>query len=230
VKIVLFGATGMIGQGVLRECLLAPDVETVLAIGRTKAGVEHAKLREIVQDDPCDLAALGPEIAGCDACFFCLGVSSFRLTEDQYRRITFDLTLEAARAFVEHAPHCTFVYVSGAGTDSTEKGGSMWARVKGQTENALLKLPLRAAIMFRPGFVQPRHGVRSKTALYRLIYATFGSLFPLWKLLFPKHVMTTETMGRAMLEVARHGAPKPVLEPADIIALGENRAPAALSA
>jgi uncharacterized protein YbjT (DUF2867 family) len=156
---------------------------------------------------------------GYDACFFCLGVSSSGMSEEAYHRVTYDLTMAAAGSLAKVSPALTFCYVSGAGTDSTERGRSMWARVKGKTENALLGLPFKAAFMFRPGYIQPLKGIRSKTALYRLLYAIVGPLYPLWKLLFPDHVTTTENLGRAMIQVARGGYPRPYLENRDINAL-----------
>ena len=205
----------MIGQGVLRECLLDPDVESVLGIGRSATGQQHGKLRELVHEDFFDFSAIEPELTGLDACFFCLGVSSAGMPEEHYRRVTYDITLAAAQTLVRLNPGMTFIYVSGAGTDSTERGRTMWARVKGETENALLRLPFKAAYMFRPGFIQPLHGIKSKTKLYRIFYAVTAPIFPLLKR-FPKYVTTTEQLGRAMLEVARHGYPKPILESADI--------------
>jgi uncharacterized protein YbjT (DUF2867 family) len=220
VKVILFGATGMIGQGVLRECLRDPEVERVLSVGRSTTGQKHPKLVELVRADLADLAPIEAELAGHDACFFCLGVSSAGMTEEAYRHVTHDLTLAVARTLARLAPGMTFVYVSGAGTDSTEQGRSMWARVKGQTENALLRLPFKAAYMFRPGYIQPLHGATSRTPAYRALYAVMAPLYPLWKRLLPKYVTTTEQLGRAMLQVARRGAPKQVLESLDIDQLG----------
>jgi uncharacterized protein YbjT (DUF2867 family) len=215
-KIILFGATGMIGQGVLRECLLDNDVKSVLAIVRSEIRQRHEKLRALVHDDFFNFVTIGSELAGYDACFFCLGVSSAGMKEHDYTRVTYDITLTAARTLVELNPHMTFVYVSGAGTDSTEQGRSMWARVKGRTENALLRLPFKAAYMFRPAFIQPLHGIVSKTALYRVFYAILGRFYPLLKVLHPKYVTTTEQVGRAMIKIAKNGAPKTVLENQDI--------------
>jgi uncharacterized protein YbjT (DUF2867 family) len=215
-KVILFGATGMVGHGALRECLLDPEVERVLSVVRTPSGVKHEKLRELVHDNFFDYSNIEGALTGWDACLFCLGVSSAGMKEDEYRRVTYDLTLAAARTLARTSPHMTFIYVSGAGTDSTEKGGSMWARVKGQTENALLALPFRAKYMFRPAFIQPMHGITSKTRLYRAIYAVTAPLYPVWKTLFPKMVTTTEKVGRAMLAVAKRGAPQPIIENADI--------------
>jgi len=226
-KIILFGSTGMVGQGVLRECLLDPEIERVVAVVRAGTGQQHEKLREIVRPDPADLAELEGELRGCDACFFCLGVSSAGMTEAAYRAVTHDLTLAVARTLVALNPALRFVYVSGAGTDATERGRTMWARVKGQTENDLLRLPFAAAVMFRPGFIQPLHGIRSRTRIYRAAYAVFSPLFPILNAAFPDQVTTTERLGRAMLAVARHGAPKSVLETRDInaLALGAGAAP-----
>jgi uncharacterized protein YbjT (DUF2867 family) len=220
VKVILFGASGMVGQGVLRECLLDPEVEGVLSIGRSATGQRHPKLRELRRSDLFDYSGLGADLIGWDACFFCLGVSSAGMKEADYRRTTYDLTLAAARALVHLNPGMTFIYVSGAGTDSSEEGRSMWARVKGATENALLRLPFKAAYMFRPGVIRPLHGVRSKTRLYRALYILMTPLLGLLQALAPRYVTTTERIGRAMLAAARGGAPKPILETADINRLG----------
>ena len=216
-KVLLFGATGMVGQGVLRECLLAPDVESVLAIGRAPSGRQHAKLRELVSEDLFQL----PEsaLSGHDACFFCLGVSAAGLTEERYARVTYDLTLTVARTLARLNPAMTFIYVSGQGTDSTGQGRAMWARVKGRTENGLLALPFKAAFMFRPGLIEPLHGAASRTRSYRVIYSILGPVLPLLRKLFPQRVITTEQVGRAMLAAARNGAPKRGLESGDLRAL-----------
>ena len=208
----------MVGQGVLRECLLAPDVERVLAIGRTATGKTDPKLRELVRSDLASYADIEAELWGYDACFFCLGVSSLGMSEDAYRRITFDLTLAAARALARLDPHMTFIYVSGEGTDSSERGRRMWARVKGQTENALLALPFKA-VMFRPGGIVPLHGITSKTKLYRVLYAIGRPLWPILHRLFPQAVTTTEKIGLAMLRVAREGDVTPILDTRAINAL-----------
>jgi uncharacterized protein YbjT (DUF2867 family) len=205
----------MVGQGVLRECLLDPEVSVVLSIARSSTGQQHPKLKEIVHKDFLDFASLETEWAGLDACFFCLGVSSAGMSEENYKRVTYDITLAAAQVLAKLNPNLTFVYVSGAGTDSSERGRVMWARVKGQTENALLRMPFRAAYMFRPGVIVPLHGIKSRTRLYRVSYAILGPILPLLKA-FPKYVTTTEKLGRAMLIAAKRGAPKPVLESSDI--------------
>jgi len=215
-KVIVFGATGMVGQGVLRECLRDPDVAEVLTVGRSATGQQHPKLRELVHKDFLDFSAIEGDITGYDACFFCLGVSSLGLDEERYRRLTYDITLAAARPLARLNPGMTFVYVTGASTDSTEQGRVMWARVKGKTENDLLKLPFKAAYMFRPGAIQPLHGVRSKTAWVQAIYVATGPLLSFLHQVAPKFVTTTEEVGRAMLEVAKRGYPKPILEMEDI--------------
>ena len=219
-KVILFGASGMVGQGVLRECLLDPAVERVLVVGRTTTGRQDAKLREILRPDVADLAGVEDQLRGFDACFFCLGVSSAGMTEADYRRLTYDLTLAVAQTLVKLSPAMTFIYVSGTGTDSTGQGRVMWARVKGDTENALLRLPFKAAYMFRPGIIEPLHGVVSKTKSYRILYGLMRPLMPVLKLLLPANLLTdTEQVGRAMIRVAQHGAPKTILESRDINAL-----------
>jgi len=215
-KVILFGATGMVGQGVLRECLLDPEVETVLAVGRSASGQRHAKLREIVHQDFLDYSAIESQLAGFDACFFCLGVSSVGMDEERYRHLTYDITLAAARTLARLNPRMVFVYVTGRGTDSTERGKLMWARVKGKTENDLLKLPFKAAYMFRPAGIQPLHGIRSKTAWVQAIYVTAAPLLSLLNRVAPNYMTTTEQVGRAMIKVAREGFGKPVLESEDI--------------
>jgi len=219
-RVVLFGATGMVGQGVLRECLLDPDVESVLSVGRSATGQPHVKLRELVHRDFLDCSPIESELSGFDACFFCLGVSSAGMKEEAYRRITYDFTMAAARTLARLNPNMTFVYVSGMGTDSSERGRTMWARVKGQTENALLRMPFQAAYMFRPGVIVPLHGIKSRTALYRIPYMLMAPLLPLLEAAFPKYVTTTERLGRAMIHVAKQGAAKAVLESSDINAVG----------
>jgi uncharacterized protein YbjT (DUF2867 family) len=216
VKAILIGATGMVGQGVLRECLLDPEITEILAVGRVPTGKRDAKLHEIVQRDLFDLGSIAGRLAGFNACFFCLGVSSAGMKEAEYRNTTYDLTLSVARVLAEQNPGMTFLYVSGAGTDSSERGRSMWARVKGKTENDLLKLPFAAAYMLRPGYIQPMHGIRSKTGWYRALYAVMTPVYPLMKALLGKYVTTTEDLGRAMIRIAKHGSPKRVLENQDL--------------
>jgi uncharacterized protein YbjT (DUF2867 family) len=218
-KVILFGATGMVGQGVLRECLLDPGVESVLAVGRSPTGQTHAKLRELKHDNFFDFSRVESQLTGYDACFFCLGVSSIGMDEERYRHLTYDIALAAATTLAKLNPGMTFIYVTGRGTDSTEQGKLMWARVKGKTENDLLKLPFKAAYMFRPAAIQPLHGVRSKTAW---VHATYVATAPLWALLnriAPAYATTTEKVGRAMIKVAREGYAKAVLESEDINAV-----------
>jgi uncharacterized protein YbjT (DUF2867 family) len=218
-NVLLFGATGMIGQGVLRECLLDPGVAQVVTIGRAATGASHPKLREIIHVDLTNYVPIESQLTGFDACFFCLGVTSAGLTEDEYSRITYDIALHAAETLARLNPAMTFIYISGQGTDSTERGRIMWARVKGRTENALLRLPFKAACMFRPGLIEPRFGARSRTTLYRISYALLRPLFPLLRRAFPNQIVSTDEIGRAMLLVARFGPPRPILETRDIRAL-----------
>jgi uncharacterized protein YbjT (DUF2867 family) len=215
-KVILFGATGMVGQGVLRECLLDPGVESVLAVGRSPTGQRNAKLREILHDNFFDFSAIESGLAGFDACFFCLGVSSVGMSEQSYRHLTYDLTLAAATTLSKLSPGMVFIYVTGQGTDSTEQGRLMWARVKGKTENDLRKLPFKAAYMFRPAAIQPLHGIRSKTTWYQAVYVLGAPVLTLLHRLAPKYVTTTEQLGRAMIKVAGSGYPRAVLESEDI--------------
>jgi len=223
-KVILFGATGMVGQGVLRECLLDPDVEGVLAISRTPLPQQHEKLRVLVHADFTDYTAIESELWGYDACFYCLGVTSVGMTEEAYRRVTHDFTVAAAKAVLARNPGLTFVFVSGAGTDASSR--TMWARVKGEAENAVLGMPFRAKYMFRPGVIQPLHGIKSRTRFLRFFYALLGPLFPVWKALFPASITTTEQVGRAMLAVAKRGSDRKVLDNRHINAV--TQAPAAL--
>ena len=215
-NILIFGATGMVGQSVLRECLEAPDVGRVVAVGRTATEVQHPRLSNIVTPDLYDLSAIEGQLSPFDACFFCLGVSSIGMSEPDYTRITHDLTLNAARILVKANPQMTFTYVTGASTDSSEKGNSMWARVKGRTENELIALGFKAAYMFRPGIIQPMHAVRSKTLAYRAAYLVATPLFGLIKSFRPQSMVTSVEVGQAMLSVARHGYVRPILEVPDI--------------
>jgi len=216
VKVLLFGATGMVGQGVLRECLIDPSVERVVTVGRQPTDDKHPKLGELVYPDLSTLAPLEPQLGGFDVCFFCLGVSALGMSETQYSKVTYDLTMGIARTLLRTSPGLTFIYVSGAGTDSSERGRAMWARVKGRTENALLWLPFKAAYMFRPGLIIPLHGIRSSTRWYNAAYFVMKPLVPMLKRVAPGMITTTERVGRAMLAVARNGYPTHVLEMADI--------------
>ncbi len=210
-KVMLFGATGMVGQGVLRECLLDPAVNEVLAVGRGATDQRHPKLRELVRADLTDLGPVEDQLRGYDACFWCLGVSSAGRSEAEYAHVTYDLTVSVAQRLARLDPGMTITYVSGAGTDSTEHGRSMWARVKGRTENALLAMPFRAAYMFRPGIIRPLHGIRSRTRGYRYAYALLLPIVLLLSAVAPNSITTTEKMGRAMIHVAARGAPKRIL-------------------
>jgi uncharacterized protein YbjT (DUF2867 family) len=218
-NILLFGATGMVGQGVLRECLLDPDVQLVQTVGRTSLGAQEPKLREMVHQDLWHYQAIEADLSGFDACFFCLGVTSSGMSEQDYEHVTYGITMVAAEALSRLNPQMTFVFVSGAGTDSSEQGRTMWARIKGKTENALLRLPFAAAFMFRPGIIQPLYGARSRTTFYRVFYTLGKPLLPLLRLAFPDYVLTTQQIGRAMLAVARHGYPKQILDIKDIRAV-----------
>ena len=214
-KVILFGATGMVGQGVLRECLLDDGVKGVLAIGRNPTALKHPKLREVVRNDMFNFAVANEELQGYDACFFCLGVSSAGMTEADYTRMTYDLTLGWAKKLAGINPSMTFVYVSGAGTG----GKTMWGQVKGRTEDELLAL-FPSAYMIRLGALRAMHGEVSKTRWTRIAYAIFRPLLPLVRAIAPEAVISTEELGRAMIRAARHGAPRRVLENRDLRALG----------
>jgi uncharacterized protein YbjT (DUF2867 family) len=218
-KVIIFGATGMVGQGVLRECLMDPGVARVLVVGRSPTGQQTAKLQEIIHDNFLDYGTIEAQLTGYDACFFCLGVSSLGMNEERYRHLTHDITLAAAKTLASLNPGMTFIYVTGAGTDSTEQGSRMWARIKGKTENDLFKLPFKAAYMFRPGGIQPLHGARSKTAWVQAFYVATSPLLSVLRHLAPSIMTSTEQIGRAMLRVAREGYPKKVLESVDINSL-----------
>jgi len=221
-KVMILGASGMVGQGVLRECLLAQDVEQVVTLGRSALKQSDAKLHQVVLAD-----LLHPETVdesewqGVDACFFCLGVSAAGLSEVQYRQKTYDITLGIAQKLAQHSPHLTFTYVSGTGTDSSEKGRVMWARVKGRTENDLKKVPFASVYLFRPGVIFPLHGIESKTASYRTFYRWTKPLLTLFRSLFPTRVVTTESLGRAMLNAARGEKGRFIIEAKEINALAQ---------
>jgi uncharacterized protein YbjT (DUF2867 family) len=209
----------MVGQGVLRECLHDPGVQLVQTVGRASTGVQDPKLREIVHQDLWNFAPIETALSGFEAGFFCLGVSAAGMKEAGYERVTYGITLAAAETPSRLNANMTFIYVSGAGTDSSEHGRIMWARVKGKTENALMRLPFKAAYMFRPGIIEPMYGAKSKTPAYRVFYALGKPLLPVMRWAFPDYVLTTEEIGRAMLKVARQGASKQVLETRDIRAI-----------
>jgi uncharacterized protein YbjT (DUF2867 family) len=218
-KVILFGATGMVGQGVLRECLLDASVESVLVVGRSPTGQHHAKLHEILHQDFTNFSAIETGLKGYDACLFCLGVSSVGMDAERYRHLTYDVTMAAANALVRLNPGMVFTYVTGRSTDSTKQGPLRWARVKGKTENDLLKLPFKAAYMFRPAGIQPLHGVRSKVSWIQALYVVTAPLLSYLARTAPKYMTTSEQLGRAMIKVARDGFPKPVLESEDINAV-----------
>jgi uncharacterized protein YbjT (DUF2867 family) len=220
-RVVLFGATGMLGSGALIECLAHPDVSEVLAVVRRPLDNRHAKLTELVHDDFLDFSPVAGRLSGFDACFFCLGVSSAGATEDAYRRVTRDVALAAASALLAASPDIVLCFISGAGTDSSERGRVMWARVKGEAENRLSELPFRAVWLFRPGYVQPVKGVRSRTRLYRAIYAGLGPAYPILRRLVPSFATTTEKVGLALIRAARDGAATRILSNRDINGLGE---------
>jgi uncharacterized protein YbjT (DUF2867 family) len=215
-KVLLFGATGMIGKGVLLECLEAADVELVCCVGRTPLGMTHPKLREIVRADLYGYADMEEVLTGFDACFFCLGTSSVGKAEEEYTRVTYDLTMATAEPLARLNPGMVFIFVSGASTDSSERGSSMWARVKGRTENALLRLPFKAVYTFRPGMIRAVKGVKSKTPLYQFFYTVLSPLIWFLHAAFPNHVVSTSEIGRAMLSLVRQPSPKAIQEVRDI--------------
>ncbi len=217
IKTIITGSTGMVGEGVLHECLKHPDVESVLVINRKPCGVVHDKLKEIIHKDFFDLSQVESQLSGYNACFFCAGVSSVGKKENEYKRITYDLTMNFANTIQRLNPEIVFTYVSGVGTDSTEKGRSMWARVKGKTENDLLKLPFKAAYMFRPGYIQPTKGLSNTYKIYKVL----APLYPVFEKLFSKYVITLEEIGNAMINVVLKGSEKKILECADIKKIAE---------
>jgi hypothetical protein len=212
IKAIIFGATGMVGEGVLHECLKHPEVQSVLVINRRPCGIDHKKLTEIIHQDFHDFSQIEDQLVGYNSCYFCMGVSSIRMKEAEYRRITYDLTMNLANVLVNKNREMTFCYVSGTGTDSTESARTMWARIKGKTENDLIKLPFKAAYMFRPGYIQPTKGLKNSYKIYKV----FSPLYPLWKTLFPKYVCTLEDLGLAMVNCSLNGYEKSILENKDI--------------
>lgn len=212
-KVIITGATGMVGEGVLLECLQNPAVEAVLVLGRRSCGRTHAKLTEIVHADLYDISPIADQLTGYDACYFCLGTSSVGMKEPEYTKVTYTLTMGIAKVLVARNPRMTFCYVSGQGTDSTEKGRSMWARVKGKTENDLLKLGFHQVFNFRPGMMKPLRGQRNVLTLYRLL----GWMFPLFRLILPSAACTLRELAQAMIEVTLRGFMKPVVEVRDMV-------------
>jgi uncharacterized protein YbjT (DUF2867 family) len=225
VKVLLFGATGMVGQGVLRECLLDPGVESVISVVRRPAEAgnlaaqDNPKLRQLVLHDFYNLAPIASELTGIDACYYCIGVTSMGMGEAEYRRISYDMTMTAAELLVRQNPAMTFIYVSASGADPTEHGRVMWARVRGALENALLRLPFRQLFIFRLALIEPLHGIKSRTAAYRWGYILLGPVIPLLRRMLPRYATTTEQIGKAMLALTRNGYSKHVLEVEDINSL-----------
>ena len=218
INAIIFGATGMVGEGVLHESLNHVDVESVLVIGRRSCNVKHQKLKELVHADFFDYSSVVEHLKGYHACYFCLGVSSVGKNEKEYTRITYDLTMSAARTLSRLNPGMTFCYVSGAGTDSTEKGRIMWARVKGKTENDLMKLLFKAAYAFRPGFIKPIKGLKNGYLVSKIL----GVIYPVLKALFPKYVCTLHDLGLAMIQVTLTGYPQRIIENKDIAQLAKS--------
>ena len=221
VTAIITGATGMVGEGVLHECLLNPDVESILVIGRKPCGVSDPKLKEIIHPDFLDLSPIESQLTGYNACFFCLGVSSLGMKEPEYTRVSYTLTMHVAQTLSRLNPGMTFCYVSGAGTDSTEKGKMMWARVKGKTENDLMKLPFKKVFNFRPAFMLPTPGLKHALSFYK--YVTW--LFPIVHPIFPNYFGTLRELGIAMINSAIFGYDKNVLDAKDIAELAKKSAP-----
>ena len=219
IKAIITGATGMVGEGVLHVCLNSPDVESVLVLNRKPCGVTHPKLKEIIHKDFMDLTSIEDQLAGYSAGYFCAGVSSIGKKENEYRKITYDLTLNFANSLVQLNPEMVFTYVSGVGTDSTEKGKSMWGRVKGKTENDLLKLPFKDVYLFRPGYIHPIKGLQNTYKVYKAL----SPLYPVFEKLFPNYVGTLKELGNSMIYVTQNGYEKKVLECEDIRRTGKEK-------
>ncbi|EOW9353375.1 epimerase [Vibrio cholerae] len=220
-NILIFGASGMVGQGALREALSAADVKQIFVIGRRQLTSTDKRLTQIICEDFTQLPQSIEHLPKIDACFFCLGQSSSGMNEQQYRAVTYDLTLSAAHALVQNNTNMTFIYVSGTGTDRSEQGKIMWARVKGSTENALLSCGFSAVYLFRPAVIIPLDKIRSRTVSYRIFYQIMTPLFPLLMRLFPTYILTTRDIGQAMLNAVRDGYYKPILEVKDIAMLAK---------
>lgn len=216
-KVIITGATGMVGEGVLHECLQHPNIESVLVVNRKSCGVDHPKLKEVLHADFFDLSSIASQLAGYDACFFCLGVSSVGMNEADYTRMTYTLTMHFAETLCSQNTGMTFCYVSGAATDSSEKGRSMWARVKGKTENDLMKLPFKQVYAFRPGYMQPTPGLKNVLPYYKYV----SWLYPVFRALFSNFVSTLAELGQAMINAGLYGYEKSVLEVRDIVALAK---------
>jgi uncharacterized protein YbjT (DUF2867 family) len=220
-KVIVTGATGMVGKGVLLECLDHTSISEVLVIGRNPLNIIHPKLKELIHKDFTNFSNVQNQLTGYDACFFCLGISAAGLNEDQYTLITYNYTMALATTLFEINPEITFNYVSGQGTDSTEKGRMMWARVKGKTENDLLRLGFKQTFMFRPGMIIPLRGIKSRTKSYQFIYDYFMWLVKITKAISPDSVVTTTQIGLAMINSMLKGYPEKVLKPKDIIILSK---------
>ncbi|NSL85573.1 epimerase [Chitinophaga sp. Mgbs1] len=218
IKAIITGATGMVGEGVLLECLEHPDVEEVLVISRKASGLSHPRMKEIIHRDFFDLTPIVPQLSGYNACFFCLGISSVGVSQEEYRHITYDLTMNMADTLAPVNPDLTFCYVTGAGTDSSEQGRVAWARVKGATENALLKV-FKNAYMFRPAFMKPSAGQRNVKKLFYLI----SWMYPVGRALFPGGFCTIREVALAMIHVAQRGHSRPVLDVKDIVKLAAEK-------
>jgi hypothetical protein len=222
-KVVITGSTGMVGKGVLLVCLEDPRITEILIINRSSLNMNHPKLKELLLADFSKIEQYQSQLNNYDACFFCMGISSVGISEEDYNAITYDLTTHFADKFIAANPNSTFIYVSGTGTDTTEKGRSMWARVKGKTENMLLAMPFKAAYMFRPGFIQPMRGIRSKTKLYQTFYNISTPLYPLLKRIFPKSLINTDQIGLAMINLVEKGSSKKWFYNKDINEVAANK-------
>lgn len=220
-KAIITGATGMVGKGVLLECLDHEKVEQVLVIGRNPVGIQHPKLKELIHKDFSDFSSAKDQLKDYDACFYCMGVSSVGMSEADYNHVTHGFAMALANVLAELNPEMTFNYVSGEGTDSTEKGRRMWARVKGKTENDIAKAGFRQTFMFRPGAIIPLRGIKSRTKGYQFMYDYFMWLVKLVKALAPNSVVTTTQIGLAMINSVFKGYPNTILRPKDIITLSE---------
>jgi len=215
VKAIITGTTGMVGEGVLHECLNHPDVESILVVNRRTCNASHPKLKEILHNNFHDFTSIEDRLTGYNACFFCLGTTSVGKNEEEYTRITYELTKALADNLIKLNPEMTFCYVSGVGTDSTENGKVMWARVKGRTENYLLNLGFKKAFVFRPGIILPTKGLKNTLTLYKI----FFPLLPIVKFLFPKYICTLREIGKAMINTVTEEYEKEVLEVRDIVKL-----------
>ena len=217
INTIITGATGMVGEGVLHECLNHPDVESVLVINRKPCGVLHQKLKEVIHEDFFNFSSIENQLTGYNTCFFCLGVSSIGMKENEYYRLTYTLTLHVAETLSRLNPQMCFCYISGAGTDSTEKGRSMWARVKGRTENDLMKLPFKDVYAFRPGFIKPTKGLTRTHSFYKYI----NWLFPIGRLIYPNGFCTLKELGLSMIHVAIYGNNNKIINGKEIIRLAK---------